>query len=573
VEVTVTTFHHPGSDHRGVLYSWSARAPLREEPPLPPLPHRAFELKEVIAYNRVILQEYVENHLKGPNDFPKRDKAKRLMHTHTIEAWDKKVRARGKHLKAIAKRCTKLRIDLHRMPINHLCRGPTITALTNSTRALQVATSKDMAMRKEAIQAKWIQMSGKPNKDFLAKPIGARKRIGNMMIDNVKDLPDLPRTDDMGVILQNFVEYYSKLYEHKAICPVALDRLIANLTLTLDEEEAKELDEPISSKELLAAIVDSPKGKSPGTDRLPYECYKANPNESATILAAIGNLVPDKGTQPQSWTQIIISVLPKEADSYSTHKFRPISLLNTDYKLVMRVWANRLGPILARKIGHHQRGFIPERDGRENIINVQMIIDMINAKNEEGAVTFLDQEKAFDMVSFTTINTVFAKLNWPERFRAMLSTTYRSNHIWAKVKANGITSKNDFPVNSGTRQGCPLSPLIYTIVADLYNMSIINHKCFKGHETLLGQFVKISAYADDTAVHLGALADIKIYRQYSLATGGVTNFHKSEGVLCGTWRTSEPDLGINNVKGSKYLGVITGCDSTLASKAYLGIWG
>jgi hypothetical protein len=163
-------------------------------------------------------------------------------------------------------------------------------------------------------------------------------------------------------------------------------------------------------------------------------------------------------------------------------------------------------------------------------------------------------------VSIPYINTVFAKLNWPERFRAMLSTTYRSNHIRAKVKANGITSKNDFPVNSGTRQGCPLSPLIYAIVADLYNMAIINHKCFKGHETSPGQFVKISAYADDTAVHLGALADIKIYslllRQYSLATGGVTNFHKSESVLCGTWRTSEPDLGINNVKGSKYLGVI-----------------
>jgi hypothetical protein len=530
--VTVTTFYHPGSDHRGVLYSWSARAPLREEPPLPPLLHWAFELKEVIAYNRVILQEYAENHLKGPDDFPMWDKAKCLMHTHTIEAWDKKVRAKGKHLKAIAKRCTKLRIDLHRMPINHLCQGPTITALTNSTRALQVATSKDIAICKEAIQAKWIQMLGKHNKDFLAKPIGARKRI---TIDNIKDLPDLLRTDNMGVILQNFVEYYSKLYEHKAICPVALDRLIANLTLTLDEEKAKELDEPISIKELLAAIVDSPKGKSPGTDCLPYKCYKANPNELATILAAISNLVPDKGTQPQSWTQIIISVLPKEADSYSMHKFCPISLLNMDYKLVMRVWANRLGPILAWKIGHYQRGFIPGRDGRENIINMQMIIDMINAKNEEGAVAFLDQEKAFDMVSFTTINTVFAKLNWPERFQAMLKCTGEPHR--AKVKANGITSKNDFPVNSGTRQGCLLSPLIYAIVADLYNMAIINHKCFKGHETLPGQFVKISAYADDTTVPLGALADIKIYclllHQYLLATGGVTNFHKSEGVLCG----------------------------------------
>jgi hypothetical protein len=113
-----------------------------------------------------------------------------------------------------------------------------------------------------------------------------------------------------------------------------------------------------------------------------------------------------------------------------------------------------------------------------------MIINIINAKNEEGAVAFLNQEKAFNMVIFTTINAIFAKLNWPKRFRAVLSTTYWNNHIRAKVKANRITSKNDFPVNSGTRQGCPLSPLIYAVIVDLYNMAVINHKCFKGHETL-----------------------------------------------------------------------------------------
>jgi hypothetical protein len=107
-------------------------------------------------------------------------------------------------------------------------------------------------------------------------------------------------------------------------------------------------------KEMLRALVDTPNGKAPGMDRLPYECYKALPNE-----AAIGNRVSDKGTQPATWAQILISVIPKEKDSYSTHKYRPISLLNTDYKMVMRVWANRLGPILTNKIGHHQRGLIP----------------------------------------------------------------------------------------------------------------------------------------------------------------------------------------------------------------------
>ena len=63
-----------------------------------------------------------------------------------------------------------------------------------------------------------------------------------------------------------------------------------------------------------------------------------------------------------------------------------------------------MGPILAKRIGHHQCRFIPMRDGRENIINVQLLIDLINAKNEEGAIIFLDQEKAFNMVSFTAIN-------------------------------------------------------------------------------------------------------------------------------------------------------------------------
>jgi hypothetical protein len=67
-------------------------------------------------------------------------------------------------------------------------------------------------------------------------------------------------------------------------------------------------------------------------------------------------------------------------------------------------------------------------------------------------------------------------------------------------------------------------------------MAIISHRHFRGSQTLPGHFVKISAYAEDT-VHLSTLVDIKIYklllRQYALATGGGTNFGKSEGDLCG----------------------------------------
>jgi hypothetical protein len=134
-----------------------------------------------------------------------------------------------------------------------------------------------MAMRKEATETKWIQMAGKLNKDFLAKPKGACKRTGNMTIDNVKNKPDLLRTDDINIILQNFVEYYAKLYEHKGVCLMALAKLIANLTLNLDDKEVEKLEAPIKESEMLRALVDIPKGKSPGMDQLLYECYKGGP--------------------------------------------------------------------------------------------------------------------------------------------------------------------------------------------------------------------------------------------------------------------------------------------------------
>jgi hypothetical protein len=193
-----------------------------------------------------------------------------------------------------------------------------------------------------------------------------------MTIDNVKDQPGLPRTDDINTIFHNFVKYYSKLYEHKKICP-----------LTLDAKEAKELNKPITGKEMLTALINTPKGKSPGTDRLLYEYYKKVPEKAAVALTGISNLVPELKAQPAS-CQITISVLSKEADLYTIYKFCPISLLNTDYKLVMRVWANRLGPILARKIGHYQRRFILDRYGQENIINIQMIIDLIIPRMKRG---------------------------------------------------------------------------------------------------------------------------------------------------------------------------------------------
>ena len=98
----------------------------------------------------------------------------------------------------------------------------------------------------------------------------------------------------------------------------------------------------------------------------------------------------------------------------------------------------------------------------------------------------------------------------------------------------------------GTRQGCLLSLLIFAVVADLFNMSIISNPDFTGHITDEFTASKISAVTDDTAVHVGTLGDIVIYSEtlndYLAATGGITNLAKSEAVLLGRWRQSNLDV-------------------------------
>jgi hypothetical protein len=128
-------------------------------------------------------------------------------------------------------------------------------------------------------------MLGKLNKDFLAKPKAARKPSGNMTVDNVKDRPDLPRTNDMDVIRNYFVYYCTSTKKS------ALDRLIKNLTLMLDKEEVEELDKPITSKEMVRALVDSPKGKSLGMD----STFSTRSTQCFTLQAATNWYTTTKG--------------------------------------------------------------------------------------------------------------------------------------------------------------------------------------------------------------------------------------------------------------------------------------
>ena len=103
------------------------------------------------------------------------------------------------------------------------------------------------------------------------------------------------------------------------------------------------------------------------------------------------------GSLTQLQKQGIINLIPKkDKDLSNLNNWRPISLLNVDYKIATKAIANRIKDVLQTLIHGSQTGFLKGRYIGENIRVIFDIIDYLNENNKPGLLFFADFEKAFD---------------------------------------------------------------------------------------------------------------------------------------------------------------------------------
>ena len=104
---------------------------------------------------------------------------------------------------------------------------------------------------------------------------------------------------------------------------------------------------------------------------------------------------------PPSWSEAVISVIHKEGkDKLECGSYRPITVLNVDYKLYTTILAKRLENILPQLVHNDQTGFITQRQTYDNIRRSLHILNHIQQNNLEAYLISLDAEKAFDSVSW-----------------------------------------------------------------------------------------------------------------------------------------------------------------------------
>lgn len=87
-------------------------------------------------------------------------------------------------------------------------------------------------------------------------------------------------------------------------------------------------------------------GKAPGTDGIPYEIYKYGTPTMVKILTSIMNKCMTQKIVPDEWKIGKIWMIFKSGNPYEPENYRPITLLNTSYKIYTKILYNRLRAVV-----------------------------------------------------------------------------------------------------------------------------------------------------------------------------------------------------------------------------------
>jgi len=409
-------------------------------------------------------------------------------------------------------------------------------------------------------RVKWFEEGEKPSKYFLTME-SSKGRSKTWTKIRKSDGTVSTKIED---ILQTQIDFYSDLYTEEKTDPEAQKKLLENITTPLSEDSRSECEGIITEEEIDIALKSFDNNKSPGNDGLSKEFYKFFWSILKEDLLRVLNFAFQAGHMSDSQQEAIITLLYKSGDKEEVKNWRPISLLNVDYKILTKCIANRIKKVMNKIISRDQTCGIPGRSIYENIIFTQDAIFYANKNNKPLVIVSLDQSKAFDRVNRNFIFKCLSKFGFGEDLVKWAKTIYTDTK--SKICTNGFLSES-FTLTRGVRQGCPLSPLLYIIVAETLSLLIKKNKNIKGFILPDNTEAKIKAYADDTNTYLRDIISIKeLFKSleiYSKATESKLNKDKTKLLLCGSLRGKEDELeGRQNEEKLKVLGIWVGNEDT-----------
>ena len=298
-----------------------------------------------------------------------------------------------------------------------------------------------------------VMVQAKYNKKFLNSE--KQHQSANCIVKLVNDEGDVALSDTK--IVDQLKAFYSKLYSSNDPKSLDIENYLEKLNLyhALSETDSDSCEGLMTKEECEKALSKMDGNTSPGLDGLSTEFYKTFWNELGDLIIDSFNEAFENDMLSDSRNISILSLIFKKGDTSKIKNYRPISLTNTDYKLLAHVLVNHLHKVLHKIISYDQTGYMKKRYIGNNIRKVLDTIEYLNRTNNSGILLMLDFEKPFDTVEWPFLFKVLEKFNFGNQFIKWIKILYKNPYT--TIKNNGWLSEK-FPLKRGIQQGCPVQP-------------------------------------------------------------------------------------------------------------------
>ena len=312
-------------------------------------------------------------------------------------------------------------------------------------------------------------------------------------INAVKDpLTDTVTTDPLEIadILTN---YWQTVFDKKDTDAALRSCWIRRLTQRLKVS----LEDLLPSRADVDLVLDNLPSSASGPDGIPFAVFSRFREIVAPIILDIthgmieGRLRPD-----DDFNLAFLICLPKGAGEkfldgafgFEPSSTRPLSVVDASNRIIASVFRVALERCAASWVSKAQRGFLPGRQMLRNILDVDFAAQKISVKTTKGAILLFDFKSAFPSMCHDFIWDALLGIGLPQQYIKALKMFYANNKHFMRTESGWLESVT---VRSGVRQGCPLSPLLFALCADilLRELSVV----------LMDDEV-VRAFADDTAV-------------------------------------------------------------------------
>ena len=345
--------------------------------------------------------------------------------------------------------------------------------------------------------------------------------------------------------------------------PAKVDAILWNIKTRTTPRQKNELAKYLSSDRIHSALKEQANDKLAGLDGIPSELWKkmsskfdacknadVNPNcDIVGLLERVFNDIEQHGIAPSAkFNEGWMCPLYKKGDRDNAANYRPITILNTDYKIMTKAMANVLAEAAPTLIHRDQAGFTKGRNIYDQVKLAKLSIDYGKIMRQDGAIVALDQEKVYDKILHPYLWKVLEKFDIPQHFIKTVKHLYMNAPT--SVLINGILS-DPFVIRRGVRQGDGLSCLLFDLAIEPLAEAIRCSPITGIRVENAPENIKCKLFADDTMVYLDKSDDIKTLEEYALkpwceVSGAAFNIAKTEIIPIGTSTNGGPQFQKNS---------------------------